>query len=105
MGYIPFIAWRLAGHPKIQDLQQPALPCHMHLKMSKHPSQARVSFYTLASEYGAIDFHTALTQFITAHSYPSLSPAAIRQKASVLHLPFSTVPIFFKIKFWNKDPH
>ena len=68
-----------------------------------HPSERQISFESLASWYGAIDFQDALADFIVQHNYPGLSANAARRQAGNTLIPFQRVSAFHKIKFSTCD--
>jgi hypothetical protein len=76
-------------------------PCAnaLTLKMARSPSKGRVLFDVLARDYGALDFQDALADFIAQTKSPGVSGTALRHLAHNIHIPFSGVPVYHKIKF------
>jgi hypothetical protein len=72
--------------------------------MVKHPSVRAVPLVALDCEYGAHKFRHELTVFIAHENYPTLTPAQLLNTARNVKLPFQTLPVFHKIRFWNADP-
>jgi hypothetical protein len=77
----------------------PPDPCARSIKMAKHPSIRAVSFDTLATSYGALDFQDALADFIAQVNYPGASVAVLRTRAANTLIPFRAVPVYHRIKF------
>ena len=70
---------------------------------ARFPSQKAVRINDIPSLYGAVDFRQALAEFILKTSNPNLTVHQIRALAPRYSIPFQTVPVFYKIKFWNED--
>ena len=98
-----FVQWRLSGHPVISTLKPPTIPRHLRIKIARFPSQKAVRINDIPSLYGAVDFRQALAEFILKTSNPNLTVHQIRALAPRYSIPFQTVPVFYKIKFWNED--
>jgi hypothetical protein len=97
-----YIDWCLAGRPRLSH-DAPMPDRHTHIKMAKHPSVRAVPLATLDCEYGAHRFRHELTVFIARENYSTLTPAQLLNTARNIKLPFQTLPVFHKIKFWNPD--
>jgi len=54
----------------------PFMQLKLHPFITMHPSERQISFASLASQYGAIDFQDPLADFIVQHNYPELSANA-----------------------------
>src|SRR5258708_37380857 len=52
--------------------------CTLTLKMAQTPSKARVLFDVLARDYGTLDFHDALADFIAQVNGPDASGLALQ---------------------------
>ncbi|KAG2053153.1 hypothetical protein BDR06DRAFT_914253 [Suillus hirtellus] len=87
--------------------QPPDLASLFHIKMTRHPSRKLVPFQeiTSASSFGAIHFVPALARFIVQYNHPTLSFQQIEDRATNIHLPCDSVPVFHRIKFWNNEIH
>ena len=95
-----FIEWRLSGQP-------PPLPLpthHPHIQMTCNPMKT-VSLAHITADYNAPQFSEALQMAITRYQHPTASQARLNYIAPKITLPFMTVPVFHKIKFWNQDPY
>jgi hypothetical protein len=68
-------------------------------KMAQKPSRWKVSFDSLASEYGALAFQDTLAEFIAQVNNPGASRGALKNVAHNTHIPFSHIPVYHKIKF------
>ena len=77
----------------------PFIQLRLHPFLTMHPLERQISFTGLASQYGAIDFQDALTDFIVQHNYLELSVNAACRRADNTLLPFQRVSAFHKIKF------
>jgi hypothetical protein len=102
-----FIAWRLAGEPPPAVWQPPEIIHHQHLQMTKHPSWKRVTLDELEVDYGATSIRDALANYLVQLKNPSDMPMSrhqIEQAAQSFYLPFQSVAVYYKMKFWNRDP-
>jgi hypothetical protein len=101
--YMVFINWRgQQGH----ELSLPSWiiigPPEAHaltIKMLQNPSKRREFFDAIAHDYGTLDFQDALADFIAQLNYPGASKTALADCAHNMHIPFSYVPVYHKIKF------
>ena len=95
-----FIEWRLSGQP-------PPLPPptrHPHIRMTRNPTKT-VSLTRVISGYNAHLFSEALQMAVARFQHPVASQAHLNYLAPKIALPFTSVPVFHKIKFWNQDPY
>ena len=60
---------------------------------------------TSPNGYGAVDFEAALCRFIVQFQNPRLTCRQIEEASYDVHLPFYSLPVFHKIKFWNEEVH
>ena len=95
-----FIEWRLSGKPV--PLPPPAR--YPHIQMTKNPTKT-VSLAKIASDYKAPLFSEALQMVVAHHQHPTASQDRLNYVAPKIALPFMSVPMFHKIKFWNQDPY
>jgi hypothetical protein len=95
-----FIQWQLSGRP----LPLPPLARNPHLQMTRNPTQT-ISFTKIASDYKAPFFYEALQMVVAEYQHPSASQAHLNYLAPKIAIPFLSVPLFHKIKFWNQDPY
>ncbi|KAH8100148.1 hypothetical protein BXZ70DRAFT_894126 [Cristinia sonorae] len=100
-----YVQWCLAGRP-------PRLPSHIaipppsdSLKMTKHPSRKAVRITTLPSDYGAPYFVDALARYSVRHSNPAFTTRQVECAAEEVVLPFATIPVYHKARFWLGDIH
>jgi len=95
-----FIEWRLSGKPV--PLPPPAR--HPHIQMTRNPTKM-VSLAKIASDYKAPLFSEALQMVVARHQDPTASQDRLNYVAPKIALPFMSVPVFHKVKFWNQDPY
>ncbi|KAF8958080.1 hypothetical protein BDZ97DRAFT_1906593 [Flammula alnicola] len=81
----------------------PSLIPLRHQIMTKNPSARAVSLDDLRQKYGATDFVPALSRFIAQYQHPTYSKTHIERIAATLHIPFSMVLVFHRLKFWSHD--
>jgi hypothetical protein len=77
----------------------PPRTCPQIIKMAQTHKKGRVSFDRLASDYRALNFQDALAEFIAQVNHPSATSTALQKRAHNTHIPFTSVPVFHKIKF------
>ncbi|KDQ20398.1 hypothetical protein BOTBODRAFT_100224 [Botryobasidium botryosum FD-172 SS1] len=96
-----FIDWRLNKPPTISFhvLRIAPIVVSFDMKLAQTPSARRVSFASLASDYGAADFHLALSRFVLRHRFPTLNTAQINRLAASFILPLQHVAVFHKVRF------
>ncbi|KAI1782523.1 hypothetical protein LXA43DRAFT_1143098, partial [Ganoderma leucocontextum] len=84
--------------------EPPDLACPLHIKMTKHPSRKAVPLDEIISHshYGATFFVPAFARFIVQHNNPALSLRQIEDRARYFRLPFGSLPVYHRIKFWNE---
>ena len=70
-----YIRWCQASHPALQAMNELHKHQDSHILMTREPSVKAVSFERLASEYGAVDFSSCLTQYALTYNDPALSAA------------------------------
>ncbi|KAI0087258.1 hypothetical protein BDY19DRAFT_893576, partial [Irpex rosettiformis] len=98
------VLWCEDGCPPLsphQDLLPHPPPSR--LIMTKHPSHKAVPLGELARDYHATFIKDALAQFIVRHTNPTLTKAQIETRAAYLDLPFRTLPVYHKARFWLGD--
>ena len=83
------------------------MSCALHHVMAKWPSRKAVPIATVMSTqgYGATFFTAALSRYIIELKNPGLTRNEVEARALQVQLPFSTVPVFHKIKFRNVEHH
>lgn len=108
-----FILWRQrrANEPNLVissphlRWQPPDMACSLNIKMTRNPTYKLVPIKTIISDnhYGATFFIPALQRFIAQCHRPNLSPAQLDYHASGIDIPFTSVPVYHRIKFWNEE--
>jgi hypothetical protein len=83
----------------------PPLVYPRELKMTKHPTVSGVSIASLQEDYGAHFFSAALARFVVHVQHPTFTKAQVEAASLDLHIPFSKVPVFHRIKFVSRDPY
>lgn len=101
-----YILWRLNGSPKppVIDWTPPGLELDRSLTVTKHPTVRSVTLDNLESKYGATHFRTALQQYVVLFNEPNIARAQLERRLLSVHLPFTKLPIWHRIKFLRKDP-
>ncbi|KAJ7733721.1 hypothetical protein B0H14DRAFT_3117949 [Mycena olivaceomarginata] len=103
-----YIRWLLAGCPVLTSENQiwcpPIFVQHRHLRMTKFPSVYGVKLDVLATRYGAEFFRDAFARFAVAFKNPTFSNRQVENAANDFIIPFQSVAVCHKIKFWNEDP-
>ncbi|KAI0054615.1 hypothetical protein BV25DRAFT_1816824 [Artomyces pyxidatus] len=97
-----FIQWRLDGQPA-PALSPPKLAPRLHIQIARNPSAKAVSFNELGQRYGAVDFKQALAEYIIRRAHPTFTVHQVVAVGSTLHIPFNSVAVYNKMKFWNPD--
>ncbi|KAI1783377.1 hypothetical protein LXA43DRAFT_1133211 [Ganoderma leucocontextum] len=84
--------------------ESPDLACPLHIKMTKHPTCKAIPLNEIVScsHYGATFFVPAFARFIVQHNNSTLSLHQIEDRARYFRLPFSSLPVYHRIKFWNE---
>jgi hypothetical protein len=101
-----YVEWQIKGCPCPPHVEwtPPGLELDRSLKLTKHPSLRAVSLDVLVTKYGATHFRTALERFIALSNEPDLTRAQLERKLEGIHLPFTKVPVWHRIKFIRTDP-
>ncbi|KAI0070092.1 hypothetical protein K474DRAFT_1744707 [Panus rudis PR-1116 ss-1] len=97
-----YIEWCRVGCPPVYMLNS-LEPDMSPLLMPKHPSMKSVHFDTLAQDYGAVNFRAVLSRYIAEFNYPNISQSRVGQESLLTHIPFTSVPVYFKARFWDDD--
>jgi len=101
------IKWRQQQHlttsvPPQRPIGAPQ-PGTYYLKMTWNPTLWRVSFDSIANNYGAIDFQDLLGDFLAHLRQPHLSGWALHDCGENTLITFHHTPVFHKIKFMDGD--
>ena len=83
----------------------PSLVPKRHQRMAKHPTNYGVPIDIICSKYGATHFIPALSRFITQYQHPDYSKAQVEATSESLHIPFSKISVFHRIKFFSYDSY
>ena len=116
MHHMNYIAWRTAQavstpppdpHSPSSYWEPPDMACTLFPKMTRHPTRKSVLLADIISSngYGAADFEAALSRFIVQFQNPKLTRRQVESASCDIHLPFYSLPVFHKIKFWNEAAH
>ncbi|KAI0324537.1 hypothetical protein GY45DRAFT_1349365 [Cubamyces sp. BRFM 1775] len=83
----------------------PDLAADLQIKMTRNPTRKAITLAEITSpfHYGATFFIPALARFVVQWTYPTLAPRQVEEKARYVHIPFATLPVYHRIKFWNED--
>ncbi|PPQ83323.1 hypothetical protein CVT26_015163 [Gymnopilus dilepis] len=81
----------------------PSLIPQRRLRMAKHPTHRAVPLTDICTKYGATSFIPALSRFITQYQHPNFSKAQVEAASHSVHIPFSRIPVFHRIKFVSYD--
>ncbi|KAI1785623.1 hypothetical protein LXA43DRAFT_1114924, partial [Ganoderma leucocontextum] len=84
--------------------EPPDLASPLYIKMTKHPTRKAVPLDEIISRshYGATFFIPAFARFVVQHISPALSLRQIEDRARFFRFPFSSLPVYHRIKFWNE---
>jgi hypothetical protein len=73
-----------------------------HSKVLRNISLSEISS---PDAYGAVNFEPALCRFIAQFQNLKLTHRQIEDASYNIHLPFYSLAVFHKIKFWNEKIH
>jgi hypothetical protein len=119
MLHINYIAWRRSNDSNLMIpssdksessfccWETPDMACTLNPKMTRHPTRKSVSMEEITSpnSYSALDFEAALCRLVVQFRDPKLTRRQIEDASYDVLLPFYSLPIFHKIKFWNEEVH
>ncbi|KAF8808312.1 hypothetical protein BYT27DRAFT_7222947 [Phlegmacium glaucopus] len=71
--------------------------------MTKHPTHRGIPIEVVCTKYGATQFIPALSWFITQYQHPEYSKAQVEIASKSIHIPFSKVSVFHRLKFVSYD--
>jgi hypothetical protein len=71
--------------------------------MSKHPTHRGVPIDIICTEYGATQFIPALSRFVAQYQHPGFSKAQVEVASTSIHIPFSKISVFHRLKFVSYD--
>ncbi|KAF8326774.1 hypothetical protein F5887DRAFT_899535 [Amanita rubescens] len=81
----------------------PSLLPWRQIRLTRHPSARHVSIEDLETLYGATNFRNTFARFVIQKRYPAVRPAQLEREAPCIHLPFTTVSVFHRIKYRQVD--
>ena len=99
-----FIAWqhRAIDQRNPPPQAQPHLTPHRYIKMTRFPSLYSVSIEDLISKYGATLFRSAIARFATVWRNPQITRLRLEQDIQDVHIPFTTVSVYHRIRYRDK---
>ncbi|KAH9830637.1 uncharacterized protein C8Q71DRAFT_716534 [Rhodofomes roseus] len=97
-----YIDWRLAGRPDA-PIAPAAIPHKFRQHVTRYPMHKSLSFPVVESRYGAANFQQVLKEYIVRFKHPEISGRQLANIVSVYNLPFRSVSVWHKVKFWNQD--
>ena len=71
--------------------------------MAKHPTNRGVPIDVICTKYGATQFIPALSRFIAQYQHPEYSKAQVEAASTSIHIPFSKISVFHRLKFVGYD--
>jgi hypothetical protein len=83
----------------------PSLIPERRQRLAKHPTHRGIPIEVICEKYGATQFIPALSRFIAQYQHPEYSKAQVEATSKAIHIPFSKVPIFHRLKFTSYDVH
>jgi hypothetical protein len=83
----------------------PSLVPKRHQRIAKHPTHHGISIDVICSKYGATQFIPALSRFITQYQHPDYSKAQVEAASESIHIPFSKIAVFHRLKFFSYDAY
>ncbi|KAI0026936.1 hypothetical protein K488DRAFT_63772 [Vararia minispora EC-137] len=100
-----YIAWRLSGCPEAMDIPPPPSPHQPKLlrQIARYPNEKSVSFAQASERFGAEDFGRILKEYIVRTNHPTFTPAEVATHLRAWILPFRTVAVYYRLKFWHPD--
>ncbi|KAI0765853.1 hypothetical protein BD413DRAFT_697536 [Trametes elegans] len=84
--------------------QPPDLTSVLQLKMTRHPTRKSVPLTDLTSitHYGARYLIPALARFVVQWRHPTFNARRVEYHAEDVVMPFKSLPVYHRIKFWNE---
>ena len=101
-----YIHWRLHGDNQHHITLHQTVPKRERnrcIKMTRKPTVQSVSIETLETNYGASSFREAFARFIIQWQIPGIRQAHLNREAQGIHLPFTSVSTYHRIKFQDAD--
>ncbi|KAF8810235.1 hypothetical protein BYT27DRAFT_7253823 [Phlegmacium glaucopus] len=71
--------------------------------MAKHPTHQGVPIEVIHTKYGAMQFILALSRFVAQYQHPEYSKAQVEATSTSIHIPFSKISVFHRLKFISYD--
>jgi hypothetical protein len=85
--------------------EAPALLPHRQIQITKHPSRKCVTLEELETSYGAHSIQDALAEYFVKllNKGVRMTRNQIEDAKDSWDIPFQSVAVFHKLKFWNRD--
>jgi hypothetical protein len=83
----------------------PSLVPNRQQQMAKHPTHRGVTIDDICTNYGATNFIPALSRFIAQYQHPDYSKAQVEALSESIHVPFSKISVFHRLKFFSHDAY
>ncbi|KAF8337229.1 hypothetical protein F5887DRAFT_890749 [Amanita rubescens] len=103
--FAAYMAWR-HQHYDVQltpSLPLLSLPSSRYIKMTRYPSVKSVSIDDLQTKYGAEFFQAAVARFVVLQRNPQVTRARLEQDILDVHLPFTSVSVYYSIRYQDDD--
>ena len=81
----------------------PSLIPERRQQMAKHPTHRGVPIEVICTKYGATQFIPALSRFVAQYQHPEYSKAQVEDASTSIHIPFSKISVFHRLKFVSYD--
>ncbi|CDO78049.1 hypothetical protein BN946_scf184749.g2 [Trametes cinnabarina] len=83
----------------------PDMTAPLQIKMTRHPTRKAVALSEVMSQdfYGATFFVPALARFVVQWANPTFNARQVEDNARYVHIPVNTIPVYHRVKFWNKE--
>ena len=81
----------------------PSLIPERRQRMAKHPTRRGVPIEDICTKYGATHFIPALSRFVAQYQHPEYSKAQVEATSDSVHIPFSKISVFHRLKFVSYD--
>ncbi|KAG2029300.1 hypothetical protein BDR03DRAFT_936855 [Suillus americanus] len=102
-----YIQWRLIGNTaRPHQPRPPEMTFRRTQTMTKHPTVKAVTTDRVVNEYGAMHFNKSLARYVAKVTLPANTTITARQledRATNIHIPFRTLPVFHKVKWLSAD--
>ena len=102
-----FMVWWLNGSPTPAHWEAPALLPHRQIQITKYPSRKCVTLEELETSYGTHSIEDALVEYFVRllNKGVQMTRNQIEVANESWDIPFQSVAVFHKLKFWNCNGH